>query len=184
MSSFDESKGYIGNIIERDETGKERVIYYNEPIIYDSDEDKFRKYKDHIAYIIPVIFQSDKYSFEEIKHMKKMAMDTLISYNSNDNLYIDINSIEEFNNKSSEPLYLQEYINTNTEFIEKIAYEYGFNTLNTIINMDGAEIDSIEVVVTGEKNMDKCMELKLELSELYELDLSQIKVYWRKMWIY
>ena len=46
--------------------------------------------------------------------------------------------------------------------------------------MDDAEIDSIEVVVTGEKNMDKCMELKLELSELYELDLSQIKVYWRK----
>ena len=75
---------------------------------------------------------------------------------------------------------MQEYINTNTEFIEKKAYEYGFNTLNTIINMDGAEIDSIEVVVTGEKNMDKCMELKLELSELYELDLSQIKVYWRK----
>lgn len=100
MSSFDESKGYIGNIIERDKTGKERVIYYNEPIIYDSDEDKFRKYKDHIAYIIPVIFQSDKYSFEEIKYMKKMAMDTLISYNSNNNLYIDINSIEEFNNKN------------------------------------------------------------------------------------
>ena len=46
--------------------------------------------------------------------------------------------------------------------------------------MDGSEIDSIEVAVTGENNMDKCMELKLELSELYELDLSQIKVYWRK----
>ena len=64
--------------------------------------------------------------------------------------------------------------------LAKKAYEYGFSTLNTIINMDGSEIDSIEVAVTGENNMDKCMELKLELSELYELDLSQIKVYWRK----
>ena len=88
--------------------------------------------------------------------------------------------LKEINNNSSEPLYLQEYINANTEFIEKKAYEYGFSTLNTIINMDGSEIDSIEVAVTGENNMDKCMELKLELSELYELDLSQIKVYWRK----
>ena len=88
--------------------------------------------------------------------------------------------LKEINGNSSEPLYLQEYINANTEFIEKKAYEYGFSTLNTIINMDGSEIDSIEVAVTGENNMDKCMELKLELSELYELDLSQIKVYWRR----
>lgn len=88
--------------------------------------------------------------------------------------------LKEINNNSSEPLYLQEYINVNKEFIEKKVYEYGFSTLNTIINMDGSEIDSIEVTVTGENNMDKCMELKLELSDLYELDLSQIKVYWRK----
>lgn len=88
--------------------------------------------------------------------------------------------LKEINSNSSEPLYLQEYINANTEFIEKKAYEYGFSTLNTIVNMDGSEIDSIEVAVTGENNMDKCMELKLELSELYELDLSQIKVYWRR----
>lgn len=88
--------------------------------------------------------------------------------------------LKEINNNSSEPLYLQEYINVNKEFIEKKVYEYGFSTLNTIINMDGSEIDSVEVTVTGENNMDKCMELKLELSDLYELDLSQIKVYWRK----
>ncbi len=99
MSNFDDSKGYVGNIIKRDEMGKEMILYYNEPIIYDSEEDKFYRYKDYISYIIPVIFQSEKYSFEDIKYMKKMAMESLISYNSNDNMYIDINSIREFNSR-------------------------------------------------------------------------------------
>ena len=138
-----------------------------------------KKYRNQISFItglmITTVCLKGVFNIINIDYSNKQS-----NYFDQIGLFSQELELKEFNNKSSEPLYLQEYINTNTEFIEKIAYEYGFNTLNTIINMDGAEIDSIEVVVTGEKNMDKCMELKLELSELYELDLSQIKVYWRK----
>ena len=138
-----------------------------------------KKYRNQISFItglmITTVCLKGVFNIINIDYSNKQS-----NYFDQIGLFSQELELKEFNKKSSEPLYLQEYINTNTEFIEKIAYEYGFNTLNTIINMDGEEIDSIEVVVTGEKNMDKCMELKLELSELYELDLSQIKVYWRK----
>lgn len=138
-----------------------------------------KKYRNQISFItglmITTVCLKGVFNIINIDYSNKQS-----NYFDQIGLFSQELELKEFNKKSSEPLYLQEYINTNTEFIEKIAYEYGFNILNTIINMDGAEIDSIEVVVTGEKNMDKCMELKLELSELYELDLSQIKVYWRK----
>ena len=138
-----------------------------------------KKYRNQISFItglmITTVCLKGVFNIINIDYSNKQS-----NYFDQIGLFSQELELKEFNKKSSEPLYLQEYINTNTEFIEKIAYEYGFNTLNTIINMDGAEIDSIEVVVTGEKNMDKCMELKLELSELYGVDLSQIKVYWRK----
>lgn len=138
-----------------------------------------KKYKNQISFITGLMITT--------VCLKGVLNIININYFNNQSNYFDQIGLfsqeielKEINNNSSEPLYLQEYINVNKEFIEKKVYEYGFSTLNTIINMDGSEIDSIEVTVTGENNMDKCMELKLELSDLYELDLSQIKVYWRK----
>jgi hypothetical protein len=81
---------------------------------------------------------------------------------------------------SGNELYIQSYIDTNIEYIEKCAADFGLTAVGVEITMDGAEIASIEVSVTGADEYETCMEFKKSLAQNYETDSSNISVYPKK----
>jgi hypothetical protein len=78
---------------------------------------------------------------------------------------------------SGNELYIQSYIDTNVEYIEKCAADFGLTAVNVEITLDEAEIASIEVSVTGADEYEMCMEFKRFLAQNYETDSSNISVY-------
>lgn len=83
-------------------------------------------------------------------------------------------------NSATPSLYLTSYIESNKSYIESAAVEFGLAAKDVTIAMEEHEISSIEVVVTGSGNIEKCMELKRFLTDIYEIDSSCIKVVWKQ----
>ena len=105
-----------------------------------------------------------------------------LTYFENNMLCSDRYSERSFNNNDSESneIYIQSYIDANVKYIEQQAAEYGLIVINTDIDIDNNNISSIGVSVTGTDNIDKCMEFKQLLVNIYGIDSSNVNVYWRK----
>ncbi len=142
---------------------------------------KNEQYKKYITYItglmIICICLRMIFTFLDIDIAAKS-----LSYFENNMLYSDIYIEKNFNNNDSESneIYIQSYIDANVKYIEQQAAEYGLIVINTDIDIDNNNISSIGVSVTGTDNIDKCMEFKQLLVNIYGIDSSNVNVYWRK----
>lgn len=142
---------------------------------------KNEQYKKYITYItglmIICICLRMIFTFLDIDIAAKS-----LSYFENNMLYSDIYIEKSFNNNDSEnnEIYIQSYIDANVKYIEQQAAEYGLIVINTDIDIDNNNISSIGVSVTGTDNIDKCMEFKQLLVNIYGIDSSNVNVYWRK----
>lgn len=96
---FDSSIGYKGDIIKKDDKGNKIILYKSEPIIYNEEEDMFHRYSDYVKYVVPPIFEEDKYSYGELDELLKKAKDTFVPYGNDGDIYVDIDTICEFNSK-------------------------------------------------------------------------------------
>lgn len=92
----------------------------------------------------------------------------------------DIKNSNSNKNSATPSLYLTSYVESNKSYIESATTEFGLVAKNVTISMEEYEISSIEVVVTGSADIEKCMELKRFLTDIYEVDSSCIKVVWKK----
>ncbi len=142
---------------------------------------KNEQYKKYITYItglmIICICLRMIFTFLDIDIAAKS-----LTYFENNMLYSDIYIEKSFNNNDSESneIYIQSYIDANVKYIEQQAAEYGLIVINTDIDIDNNNISSIGVSVTGTDNIDKCMEFKQLLVNIYGIDSSNVNVYWRK----
>lgn len=142
---------------------------------------KNEQYKKYITYItglmIICICLRMIFTFLDINIAAKS-----LTYFENNMLYSDIYIEKSFNNNDSESneIYIQSYIDANVKYIEQQAAEYGLIVINTDIDIDNNNISSIGVSVTGTDNIDKCMEFKQLLVNIYGIDSSNVNVYWRK----
>lgn len=142
---------------------------------------KNEQYKKYITYItglmIICICLRMIFAFLDIDIAAKS-----LTYFENNLLYSDLYIEKSFNNSDSESneIYIQSYIDANVKYIEQQAAEYGLIVINTDIDIDNNNISSICVSVTGTDNIDKCMEFKQLLVNIYGIDSSNVNVYWRK----
>lgn len=105
-----------------------------------------------------------------------------LTYFEKNMIYSDSHIKNSFNSGSSgnNEIYIQSYIDANVKYIEQQAAEYGLVVTDTDIDIDNNNIASIKVSVTGTDNIDNCMEFKQMLVDIYDIDSSNVSVYWRK----
>lgn len=140
--------------------------------------EKYKKYVNYITGLMIIcICLKMVYSILNIDISEKMLSDFEQNLISGDaHISSDISAAEYEGNN----VYISCYINANIEYIEKYAKEYGLLVTNADIRLNDTDIEIIEIYVTGNDDIEKCMEFKKFLTDIYNIDSSNIRVYWRE----
>lgn len=142
---------------------------------------KSEQYKRYINYItglmIICICLRMIFAFLSINITEKS-----LTYFEKNMIYSDSYIKNSFNSSGSgnNEIYIQSYIDANVKYIEQQAAEYGLVVTDADIDIDNNSIASIKVSVTGTDNIENCMEFKQMLADIYDIDSSNVSVYWRK----